>query len=89
MGDFLEALRRASANTLRGRIGSEQFGMGSFESLELIHEGVVFCVGDGGAVFDVVEILVMAEEGLQFSDLCRWIIIGGGSRTTHGQDYSF
>ena len=32
---------------------------------------------------------MMAQQGLQFSYPCCWIVIEGASRTVHGQDYSF
>ena len=82
MRDFLEAVGWFAAYALGGRVGGEQIGVGGFEGRELVHERVVGGVGDDGRVFDVVEMLVMAQLVAQLGDSVR------GVGTRHGPNYS-
>ena len=69
VSDLGEALFGLAADALGGRVGSHEGGVGSFEALQLADEIVVFGVGDGGLVEDVIEVLVVADfiaEGVDF-----------------------
>ena len=58
---FWKPSRRLAADALRGRVGRDELGVVGLEPLELVHERVVFGVGNFGRVEDVVEVLVVAQ----------------------------
>jgi hypothetical protein len=57
-------------------------GAVGFENLEAVHQGVVVGVGEDGGVFDVVEVLVVADLFAELVDL----LVGGGCGG-HGIQY--
>jgi hypothetical protein len=52
--------------------------VGSFEGLEAVHGRVVLGVGPLGRVEDVVEVLVVAEEGAELLELLVGSQVGRG-----------
>ena len=61
MGDLGESFFGLAADTLGGRIGSDEVGVVGFEALQLAHEVVEVGVGDRRLVEDVIEVLVVAD----------------------------
>jgi hypothetical protein len=49
------------SDALRGRIGGGEFGVGPLQPLELPHHSVVFGVGDGRLIQNVIQVFVTAE----------------------------
>ncbi len=68
-----EAFARLTAHAKGGGVRRNQFGMLGFESLEAVHQLVVFGVRNLGLVQDVVKMFVAAQVGLQLFDLARGI----------------
>ncbi len=61
MRDLDEPLARLAADTLRGRVLSDQVRMIRFELLQLPQHGIVFAIGDLRRVEHVIKMLVMAQ----------------------------
>ena len=58
---FDEAFAGLSAHSLGKRIGRDEFGMGVFERPKFPQKRVVFGVGDGGLIQNIVEMFVMFQ----------------------------
>ena len=71
-----ESGQRLAPDALGGRIGSDQFRMGTFQLLELAKEGIVVRVGYLGAVQDVVAVLMVTYDVAQLLQPARYLWIG-------------
>ena len=69
---FFETLGRLASDSLGGRVGGQELGMLGFDSLELVHQRVVFGIGDLRCVEDVVEMFVVAQLGAEFFCAAGW-----------------
>ena len=56
------------SHALGGGVGRDELGVPGFQGLQLPHEGVVFGIGDGGAVVDVVTDVVLVDLPAQLFD---------------------
>ena len=59
MPDLRKLLQCLAADPLRGRVGSDEFGMLGFKLLELLHQHIIFVVGDDGCILDIVQPVVV------------------------------
>src|SRR5712691_5263926 len=86
-----ESLAGLAADSLRGRVGRDQFGMLGLQLLEFVDQFVEFGVADLGIVENVVAVLVVADLVAQGFDLllycCRWHVRGNYSARSDGSQF--
>ena len=71
-----EAVDRLAGDPLGGGVLGDEVRMRRLQRLQLVEEPVELRVGDRRRVFDVVEVLVVADLGAQFRDLLRGLLAG-------------
>src|SRR6266571_1640326 len=58
MRDRLKAFGGLATHTLRWRIGRDELGIGCFQALEFVIQGIVFGVADARTILDVILMLM-------------------------------
>src|SRR5437867_10940250 len=71
MRDRLKAFGRLTTHTLRRRIGRDELGIGGFQGLEFVIQGIVFGVADARTVLDVILMLMQMNRLTQLVQALR------------------
>ena len=72
-----QAVEHGADHALRGRVRGDQFGVGTFQRLQLLEDAVVLAVGHGGRVQHVVLMCPLVELGAQRLHLGQHLVGGG------------
>src|SRR6266571_3464496 len=71
MRDRLKAFGGLATHTLRWRIGRDELGIGCFQALEFVIQGIVFGVADARTVLDVILMLMQMNRLTQLVQTLR------------------
>src|SRR5262245_21082966 len=69
MNELGKAFGGMSGNALRGAVRRDEFGMLRFQPAQLLHQRIVFAIGDLRTLLQIVEIIVPTNLVTQLLDL--------------------